>query len=54
MDIFVKAIPYRLIFGFIAAFLVYITPIIVPDAKLGMPFTYYILLLVCYALHQVN
>ncbi|KAK9744731.1 Acetyl-coenzyme A transporter 1 [Popillia japonica] len=53
MDVFVKAIPFRLLFGFVGAFLVWITPIIVPDATAGLPFLYYILLLVSYALHQI-
>ncbi|KAI4455931.1 solute carrier family 33 acetyl-coa transporter -related [Holotrichia oblita] len=53
MDVFVKAIPFRLLFGFVGAFLVWITPIIVPDATAGLPFLYYALLLVSYALHQI-
>lgn len=53
LDIFLKAIPYRLLFGFVAAFLVWITPKIVPDSSQGLPFSYYIILLVCYAIHQV-
>jgi hypothetical protein len=35
LDIFLKAIPYRLLFGFVAAFLVWVTPILVPDASQG-------------------
>ncbi|KRT82887.1 hypothetical protein AMK59_4132 [Oryctes borbonicus] len=53
MDLFVKAIPFRLLFGFVAAFLVWVTPTIVPDALAGLPFMYYALLLICYALHQI-
>ncbi|XP_060521373.1 acetyl-coenzyme A transporter 1 [Cylas formicarius] len=53
LDIFLKAIPYRLAFGIVAAFLVYITPTLVPDASAGLPVTYVILLIGCYALHQV-
>ncbi|KAG5890265.1 hypothetical protein JTB14_014911 [Gonioctena quinquepunctata] len=53
LDIYLKAIPYRLAFGFVAAFMVWITPKVVPDASQGLPFFYVILLLVCYALHQV-
>lgn len=53
LDIFLKAIPYRLMFGFVAAFLVWITPTFVPNPAAGLPFTYYILLLVCYAVHQI-
>lgn len=53
LNIFLKAIPYRLAFGIIAAFLVYITPILVPDASNGLPFLYVVFLISCYALHQV-
>ncbi|KAF2879730.1 hypothetical protein ILUMI_26448 [Ignelater luminosus] len=53
LDIFLKAMPYRLLFGFVAAFLVWITPTLVPNPKAGLPFVYYILLLVCYAVHQI-
>ncbi|XP_050297241.1 acetyl-coenzyme A transporter 1 [Anthonomus grandis grandis] len=53
LDIFLKAIPYRLLFGIIAAFLVWITPTLVPNASLGLPVSYVALLLGCYALHQV-
>ncbi|XP_030751812.1 acetyl-coenzyme A transporter 1 [Sitophilus oryzae] len=53
LNIFLKAIPYRLIFGIIAAFLVWITPTMVPDSSKGLPIFYVILLIGCYALHQV-
>ncbi|CAG9824640.1 unnamed protein product [Phaedon cochleariae] len=53
LDIYLKAMPYRLAFGFVAAFLVWITPILVPDASEGLPFLYVTFLLICYALHQV-
>ncbi|XP_063916783.1 acetyl-coenzyme A transporter 1 [Zophobas morio] len=53
LDIFVKAIPYRLLFGFVAAFMVWVTPILVPDASQGLPFLYVMFLVGCYALHQV-
>lgn len=53
LDIFVRAIPYRLAFGFVAAGLVWITPILVPDASAGLPIFYSVLLVVCYAAHQV-
>lgn len=53
LDIFLKAIPYRLAFGFVAAFLVWITPTFVPDASQGLPILYVAFLLICYALHQV-
>ncbi|CAG9773849.1 unnamed protein product [Ceutorhynchus assimilis] len=53
LDAFVKAIPYRLVFGIIAACLVWITPLLVPDASNGLPISYVVLLISCYALHQV-
>ncbi|XP_072397426.1 acetyl-coenzyme A transporter 1 [Diabrotica undecimpunctata] len=53
LNVFLKAIPYRLAFGFVAAFVVFITPTLVPDASNGLPFYYVILLFACYALHQV-
>ncbi|KAK5641244.1 hypothetical protein RI129_009791 [Pyrocoelia pectoralis] len=53
LDLYVKAIPYRLLFGFVAAFVVWITPYLVPNPKEGLPTSYYILLLVCYSLHQI-
>lgn len=54
LDVFLKAMPYRLLFGFVAAFLVWITPTLVTNPKAGLPFVYYILLLACYAVHQVS
>lgn len=54
LDIYLKAIPYRLVFGFIAAFLVWVTPLLVPDASQGLPFLYVVFLIGCYALHQVR
>nr|XP_008197242.1 PREDICTED: acetyl-coenzyme A transporter 1 [Tribolium castaneum]XP_971594.2 PREDICTED: acetyl-coenzyme A transporter 1 [Tribolium castaneum] len=53
LDIFLKAIPYRLLFGFVAAFLVWVTPVLVPDGSQGLPFLYVVFLVICYALHQV-
>lgn len=53
LDIYVKAFPYRLAFGFVAAFLVWITPHFVGDALQGLPFLYVAFLIICYALHQV-
>ncbi|KAF5277548.1 hypothetical protein FQA39_LY18460 [Lamprigera yunnana] len=53
LDLYLKAIPYRLLFGFVAAFVVWITPALVPNPKEGLPMSYYILLLVCYAIHQI-
>ncbi|XP_017778202.1 PREDICTED: acetyl-coenzyme A transporter 1 [Nicrophorus vespilloides] len=53
LKVYTKAIPYRLMFGFVAALLVWITPKLVPDASEGLPVYYYALLLICYSLHQV-
>lgn len=53
LDIFLKAIPYRLLFGIIAAGLVWITPVLVPDASNALPVHYVVLLIGSYALHQV-
>lgn len=53
LNIYIKAVPYRLLFGFVGAFLVWITPTLVPDASQGLPFFYVLLLIVAYALHQV-
>lgn len=40
-------------FGFVAAFLVWVTPFLVTDAHAGIPIYYYALVLICYSLHQV-
>lgn len=53
LDIFLKAIPYRLFFGVLAAALVWVTPKLAPDAATLMPVSYVVLLVVSYALHQV-
>lgn len=53
LQIFLRAMPYRLMFGIIAAGLVWITPKLVSNAADGLPVSYIALLLVCYALHQV-
>lgn len=53
LDIYVKAMPYRLMFGFVAAFLVWITPTFVPDASQGLPILYVAFVLICYVIHQV-
>ncbi|XP_065173395.1 acetyl-coenzyme A transporter 1 [Atheta coriaria] len=53
LNIYVKVIPYRLMFGFVAAFLVWVTPFLVTDAHAGIPIYYYALVLICYSLHQV-
>nr|CAD7447878.1 unnamed protein product [Timema bartmani] len=52
MDIYLKAYPYRLLFGLVAAFLVWVTPFLISDGI--VPLYYYILLIVSYAFHQVT
>ncbi|XP_031783669.1 acetyl-coenzyme A transporter 1 [Nasonia vitripennis] len=51
MDIYLKAMPYRLMFGLVAAFLVWITPQFVRHGE--VPAYYFVLLVVLYLLHQV-
>lgn len=51
MDIYIKAIPYRLMFGLLAAFVVWVTPVLIDSGS--VPHYYYVLLLLVYSLHQV-
>ncbi|XP_058789178.1 acetyl-coenzyme A transporter 1 [Phymastichus coffea] len=51
MDIFLKAYPYRLLFGLVAAFIVWITPHFVHHGE--VPAYYFVFLIVIYLLHQV-
>nr|CAG4646189.1 EOG090X04K8 [Macrothrix elegans] len=53
MQVFLKAIPYRLMFGFVYAGLVWITPKFQSEDG-QFPFYYYILVLIIYAIHQVT
>ncbi|KAG8225743.1 hypothetical protein J437_LFUL011999 [Ladona fulva] len=52
MDIYLKAVPYRLAFGLGAAFVVWITPTFVRNGT--VPSYYYILLLGSFSFHQVT
>jgi len=53
MEVYLKAIPYRLMFGLVYAGLVWITPSFKgQDGQ--FPFYYYLLVLVIYALHQIT
>ncbi|XP_012261666.2 acetyl-coenzyme A transporter 1 [Athalia rosae] len=52
LDIYLKAIPYRLAFGVVAAFLVWLTPFIVLGGD--VPLYYYITLIIVYSIHQVT
>ncbi|XP_011501252.1 PREDICTED: acetyl-coenzyme A transporter 1 [Ceratosolen solmsi marchali] len=51
MNIYLKAIPYRLLFGLVAAFLVWITPYFIRNGE--VPVYYFILLVILYFLHQI-
>ncbi|XP_076388692.1 acetyl-coenzyme A transporter 1 isoform X2 [Megachile rotundata] len=51
MDVYIMAMPYRLAFGLVAAFLVWVTPYVVNDGQ--VPAYYFILLIVLYLIHQV-
>ncbi|XP_046391387.1 acetyl-coenzyme A transporter 1 [Ischnura elegans] len=51
MDLYLKAVPYRLAFGLLAAFIVWITPSLIHNGS--VPSYYYILLLASYSFHQV-
>ncbi|XP_035734293.1 acetyl-coenzyme A transporter 1-like [Vespa mandarinia] len=52
MDIYMKAMPYRLAFGLIAACLVWITPYIINNGQ--VPMYYFIILIVLYLIHQIS
>ncbi|XP_060824179.1 acetyl-coenzyme A transporter 1 [Bombus pascuorum] len=51
MDIYIKAMPYRLAFGLIAVALVFVTPYIVTGGY--VPAYYFIALIALYLIHQV-
>lgn len=51
LDVYLKAMPYRLVFGLFAAGLVWITPLFVQNGVI--PISYIILLVGIYVLHQV-
>ncbi|XP_050336198.1 acetyl-coenzyme A transporter 1 [Bactrocera neohumeralis] len=51
MEIYVKAIPYRIVFSTIAAIITYCTPFMISNGH--VPIYYYVLLIVNYALYQV-
>lgn len=53
LDLFIKAYPFRLLFGFVFPLIVYWTPSVqLSDGT--FPFYYYLVLVVVYALHQVT
>uniref|UniRef100_A0A1L8DEM0 Putative acetyl-coa transporter n=1 Tax=Nyssomyia neivai TaxID=330878 RepID=A0A1L8DEM0_9DIPT len=52
MDIYVKAIPYRLALGVVAAFVVWITPAFITNGQ--FPVYYYVMLIINYGLYQIT
>nr|CAG4644720.1 EOG090X04K8 [Leptodora kindtii] len=52
MQVFLKAIPYRLMFGLVYMALVWMTPAFKGDDD-QFPFYYYLIVLIIYAVHQV-
>ncbi|XP_067124109.1 acetyl-coenzyme A transporter 1 [Centruroides vittatus] len=53
LDVFLKAYPYRLLFGVLLSFLVYWTHLVRLDNG-SFPFYYYIVILLGYAIHQIT
>lgn len=52
LDVYLKALPYRIVFGTILAPIVWLTPYMLSDNG-DVPVYYYVLLLVNYAIYQV-
>ncbi|GAB0098172.1 acetyl-coenzyme A transporter 1 [Sergentomyia squamirostris] len=52
MDVYVKAIPYRLALGLVASFVVWITPAFMIDGH--FPVYYYVMLIINYGLYQIT
>lgn len=53
MDVYLKAIPPRLLFGLVYAWFVWVTPTFA-DADGQFPAYYYVLVCLIFALHQVG
>lgn len=51
MDIYIRAIPYRIVFALIATFIVFLTPMM--SSAGNIPAFYYVLLIVAYGFYQV-
>ncbi|XP_044727688.1 acetyl-coenzyme A transporter 1 [Chrysoperla carnea] len=51
MDVYVKAIPPRLLFGFVAMALVWVTPYVIVDGHI--PIYFFVIILLIYACHQI-
>ena len=54
LDVYRKAIPYRLIFGFVFPLIVYWTHYVREPGQESFPLYYYLVIVVAYGLHQVN
>lgn len=53
MNIYIKAVPYRLIFTTFIAVLVWATPLILKGRENDIPIYYYVMILVIYSFYQV-
>lgn len=51
MEVYIKAIPYRMVFSVTAVIIVWLTPLIVENGE--VPIYYYVMLLVNYGLYQI-
>lgn len=54
LDVYRKAIPYRLIFGFVFPLIVYWTHYVREPGQESFPLYYYLVIVVAYGLHQVT
>lgn len=52
MDVYIKAMPYRLAFGLVAASLVWMTPYVITNGH--VPIYYFVLLISLYLIHQIS
>lgn len=52
MDVYIKAMPYRLAFGLVAAFLVWVTPYVIAGGH--VPVYYIVVLISLYLIHQIS
>lgn len=53
MDVYTRAIPYRMVFSTIIVVITYFTPMMIDAANGHVPFYYYALLIGVYALYQI-
>jgi len=52
MEVYIKAYPYRIVFGLVASFIVWLTPYTFTNTG-EVPAYYYVMILVNYAFYQV-